>query len=314
MFAVHLALLTAAIIAVLQILNLDTASKTPSIQEMQEYGRFLFLECVVLLATFVLIIRQMINAYDHRLWIILASVFFLLCLLGGRWDTMSQKLSDYEKITLVLYVVAFAAPYIRFRKIAMVTILLTPAVTHAQSFVEADVQYGESGLWPRGSLHLHMQTNTDLNFLVTSEATYREALLMLGPGWETHFGDIGFVVGSFLEPTEVLETEHGYEGPTAFGFGGMLAYAFEKEVFHLLVEAGTGYNFDEWVPLYDVRMGYLVEGWSLGARAHYELGYGPTLGYQLGEHWLVNASGFIKEHRTPTYLAGIAYCIGTNRH
>lgn len=188
-----------------------------------------------------------------------------------------------------------------------------PQAINAQSFIEADAQYGQNGLWPRISAHINVPSEGEIRFLTVGEFTYQEALLMQGTTWETGIGDIGFVIGGFIEATHE-ESENFDEGATALGFGAMCVYGFEKEVFHLLIETGAGWNFHSIVPLYDIRTWWLWEAFSFGGRAHYELGYGPTLGYQLGEHWLLNASGFVKEHRTPTYLAGIAYCIGTNRH
>lgn len=191
-------------------------------------------------------------------------------------------------------------------------LLLLPLSGNAQGFIEADAQYGENGLWPRATVHLHVPSEGQVRFLTVAEFGYQEALLMQGITWETALGEVGFTAGAFIEPAE--NQEELAEGPTMLGVGAMAIYSLEQNQFHILLEAGPGYNFHEVVPLYDFRMWYLAEDWLLGTRVHYELGIGPTLGYQLAEHWQINTAGFWSPDKHLTGLLGLAYCIGGNHH
>jgi hypothetical protein len=138
---------------------------------------------------------------------------------------------------------------------------------------------------------------------------------MTGVAWDKRVGELGFVLGSFVEPTEVSENESGYKGPIAFGMGAMAVYSLEKKKFHLHAEAGAGWNFPQIVWLYTARATYLYRDVVFGGQLHYTLGVGPMLGWQMCEHVLLSANAFVNfEGHSTGQLSITVNHIGGNHH
>lgn len=235
-----------------------------------------------------------------------------------QWPIHSDINQDINALSFFLYLVFILLIILEKEENAwkrkanggMFLLFLLPTVGSAQSTVELGAQLSGNDVELRFSSHLHLDTETDLGFLTITEFAKAEALVMQGITWNS----IGLVGGIFIEPLASTSFEDEETESITMGFGLMGIYQKDWTVFHLLLEGGAGYNFHEIVPLYDFRTWYLYESFSFGARAHYELGAGPMLGWQMGERWQWNAGAFFKEHHAPTYLLGIAYRIGEHHH
>ncbi len=150
--------------------------------------------------------------------------------------------NDHENPTsvdgpsLLIYIIGFAVLANLKRKKVVTSgfflLLLMPLSGKAQNFGSAKLDlFGNSqaayGIRPSGYFFAPLQRSTfmatgETLILFGEEPNLSEALFMCGNLWSIQSAELGFLVGVFLEPTEVSEHESEYEGPVRGGPGAML--------------------------------------------------------------------------------------------